>query len=145
MDNITHTLVGLMLARASMGGKPGGDRSGDRSHRAGMMMISANIPDIDVVSMFGGGLTYIEYHRSYAHALAFSPLMALIAPALIFAIFRARISWTGYALSLFAVLSHLVLDWTNAYGISMLLPFSTRKLRLDITDVVDPWIWLILL
>jgi hypothetical protein len=31
------------------------------------------------------------------------------------------------------------------YGIRMLLPFSDRWLRLDITNVVDPVIWLILL
>jgi inner membrane protein len=42
------------------------------------------------------------------------------------------------------VLSHLVLDWTNVYGIRMLLPFSDRWLRLDMTAVIDPVIWLIL-
>jgi LexA-binding, inner membrane-associated putative hydrolase len=39
---------------------------------------------------------------------------------------------------------HLLLDWTNVYGIRLLLPFSDRHLRLDITDIVDPWIWAIL-
>ena len=45
-----------------------------------------------------------------------------------------------YLASLAGVLSHLLLDWTNIYGIRLLLPFSERWLRLDITDVVDPWI-----
>jgi len=145
MDNVTHTLVGLMLARASMRGKSARDVSFDRPHTAGMMMIAANIPDIDVVSMFGGSLTYIEYHRSYAHSLAFAPLMALIAPLIILAIFRTRITLGAYALSLVGVLSHLLLDWTNVYGIHLFLPFSSRISRLDITDVVDPWIWLLLI
>jgi inner membrane protein len=137
MDNVTHTLVGLMLARAATRGNP--------SHTAGMMMIAANIPDIDAVSMFGGTLTYLEYHRSYTHSLAFAPLMALIAPLVMFAVFRTRITWWAYALSFIGVLSHLALDWTNAYGIRLLLPFSNRRLRLDMTDIVDPWIWLMLL
>ena len=36
-------------------------------------------------------------------------------------------------------------DYTNIYGIRLLLPFSDRWNRLDITDVVDPWIWATLL
>ena len=43
------------------------------------------------------------------------------------------------------MLSHLALDWTNVYGIRLLLPFSGRFLHLDMTDVVDPWILLLLL
>jgi inner membrane protein len=39
----------------------------------------------------------------------------------------------------------MILDWTNIYGIRMLLPFSAEWLRLDITNVVDLWIWAICL
>jgi len=56
-----------------------------------------------------------------------------------------RFSFLGYVFSLAGVLSHLLLDWTNVYGIRLLLPFSHRWLRLDQTDVVDPWILAILL
>ncbi len=135
MDNVTHSLVGLMLARSA----------GGRNHTVGMTIIAANLPDIDIVAGLGGALPYLEYHRSYTHALSCAPLLAAIPPLLIFAIFRQRISLGMYALSLIGVLSHLLLDWTNIYGIRMLLPFSSRWLRLDITDVVDPWILLLLL
>ena len=67
--------------------------------------------------------------------------MALIPSGDRVAIFRCWacfFRWLG-------VLSHLVLDWTNVYGIRLLLPFSSRWLRLDQTDVVDPWILAILL
>jgi inner membrane protein len=56
-------------------------------------------------------------------------------------LFRNR-GWQAYMACLAGVLSHLLLDWTNTYGIRMLLPFSNRWLHLDSTDVVDPWIWL---
>jgi len=46
--------------------------------------------------------------------------------------------------ALIAVASHLALDWTNVYGIRLLLPFSGRWLRADITSVVDLWIWAVL-
>jgi inner membrane protein len=104
-----------------------------------MTIIAANIPDIDVVSGFGGSLSYIEWHRSYTHCFAFAPLMAVIPMLLVW-----RFSPIYYLFSLIGVLSHLLLDWTNAYGIRLLLPFSSRWLRLDQTDIVDPWILSIL-
>jgi inner membrane protein len=104
---------------------------------AAMMVVAANFPDIDIVSWAGGTLTYLEFHRGIAHSLVAAPLLALIAML----VFRSR-SWQSYAACLVGVMSHLMLDWTNTYGIRMLLPFSSRWLHLDITDVVDPWILL---
>lgn len=127
MDNVTHSLVGLMLGR--VWGK-----------NAAMMVVAANLPDADIISWAGGSLTYIEYHRGIAHSLLMLPLMAAI-PMLLF---RSR-SWQSYAACFVGVLSHLLLDWTNTYGIRLLLPFSGRWLHLDITDVIDPWILLALL
>src|ERR1035437_7514659 len=127
MDNVTHSLVGLMLGRVS-------------GRNAAMMAIAANLPDIDIVTWAGGTLTYLEFHRGIAHSLIAAPLLALI-PMLLF---RSR-NWQSYLACLVGVLSHLTLDWTNVYGIRLLLPFSGRWLRLDITDLLDPWILLALL
>lgn len=136
MDNLTHSLVGLMMSRAGM------DRKTPRA--AIMMVIAANLPDVDVVSALGGSLSYLKWHRAYTHALASAPLMALI-PVLLVYLFRARPNFWSYLFSLLGVLSHLALDWTNVYGIRLMLPFSAEWLRLDQTDVVDPWIWAVLL
>lgn len=122
MDNVTHSLVGLMLGRVS-------------GRSAAMMVVAANLPDIDIVSWAGGTLTYLEYHRGIAHSLMAAPLLAAI-PMLLF---RSR-NWQSYLACLVGVLSHLLLDWTNVYGIRLLLPFSSRWLRLDTVDIVDPWI-----
>ncbi len=135
MDNVTHSLVGLMLARASA--------SKTSQAPALMMVIAANLPDIDIVAGLRGSLNYLEYHRAYTHGLVFAPLLAVV-PPLVF-LWKRKISARIYLLSLICVLSHLLLDWTNIYGIRLLLPFSSRWLRLDITDVVDPWILVLLL
>jgi len=137
VDNLTHTLVGLMMSRSGI------DRKVVRA--APLMMLAANAPDIDTVSIFGGPAMYLSWHRAYAHSLAFAPVMALLAPLLLWIFRRQRITVWAYVFSLAGVLSHLLLDWTNVYGIRMLLPFSARWLRLDTTDVIDPWIWAILL
>ncbi len=136
MDNVTHSLVGLMMSRSGVDRKV--------THAAFMMVLAANLPDIDVVSAFGGALNYLAWHRSYTHALISAPLLALIPPLVMLVAVRQRFSWWAYLFSLLGVLSHLVLDWTNIYGVRMLLPFSARWLRLDQTDVVDPWILTIL-
>jgi inner membrane protein len=109
-----------------------------------MMMLAANAPDIDVVSWFGGTLSYLEHHRQYTHSLAFSPLIALIPWALVRFIGRAPLGLLEYGAALIGVLSHLLLDWTNVYGVRLFLPFSDKWMRLDMTDVVDPWILTIL-
>ncbi len=136
MDNVTHSLVGLMMSRSGI------DRKVKRA--AWMMVLAANLPDMDVVSALGGALNYLKWHRSYTHALISAPILALIPPLALLIVFRVRPSWWAYLFSLVGVLSHLVLDWTNIYGIRMLLPFSARWLRLDQTDVVDPWMLAIL-
>lgn len=139
MDNITHTLTGLMMARVGLG------RSTERGG-ALMMMLAANTPDIDVVaSGLPGSLRYLEVHRGYTHALAMSPVMALLPLLLARWMAKSSINWKSYAACLLGVLSHLALDLTNVYGVRVLLPFSSRWLRLDMTDIIDPWILLIFL
>lgn len=137
MDNITHTLVGLMMSRCGL------DRG--RKGTAAMMMLAANAPDIDAYPFFTDTLDYLEIHRGYTHGLVFAPLVALLPLAIVARVTKTRPTLLGWISCILAVLSHLLLDWTNVYGIRMLLPFSDRWLRLDITNVVDPVIWLILL
>jgi len=131
MENLTHTLVGLMMARCGL------EKTTVRG--AGMMMLAANAPDVDAVFWFNR-LHYLDYHRSYAHSFACAPLVALLPIALV----RAKFTWKSYAAAIAGVLSHLLLDFTNPYGIQLLLPFSHRRVMLDITNIADVWIWAIL-
>lgn len=142
LDNLTHTLTGLMLARATVPASV---------PRAGLlMMLAANMPDCDVWSFFAGTATYLEYHRGSTHALFYSPLLAFVPVAIVWLLETRRperrsVPWAlMWLFSWIAVLSHLALDWTNIYGIRMLLPFSGEWLRLDSVNVVDPLIWTIL-
>ena len=133
MDNITHSVVGLMLARAGL--------EKTTSHGTAMMVLAANAPDIDAIFWFSGTETYLQWHRSFPHAIVFTPLVALL-PMLLA---RVRFSWPSFLASLIGVFSHLLLDWTNSYGIPLALPFSWHRFHLDIANVFDVWIWAILL
>lgn len=138
MDNLTHSLVGLMLARCGLEGW-----TKERGFTA-MMVVAANVPDIDAYSFFTPA-SYLDIHRGYTHSLVMAPVMAAVSIAIVKAFTRTRPTLFSWGCCTLAVLSHLVLDWTNVYGIRMLLPFSGKWLRLDITDIIDPILWGLLL
>ena len=138
MDPLTHTATGLFLSRAGL--------KRFSSQAPWILMLAANAPDIDIVTLAGGQLNYLNYHRHLTHSLIGAPVMALLPLLLVRPFARKPFPWLGnYFIALVAVASHLLLDYTNAYGIRLLLPFSARWFRLDITAVVDLWIWAVLL
>src|SRR5215472_6002804 len=138
MDNPTHTAVALFLSRIGLG------RWSPRG--TAILLVAANIPDIDFVSAAGGPLNYLHYHRGLTHSVAAMPVMALAAAGLVRLVGRKPIAWRGaFFAALLAVASHLALDWTNVYGIRLLLPFSPGWRRLDTMGVVDLWIWAVCL
>jgi len=136
MDNLTHTAIDLFLARA--GARKWTPRA------TAILLVASNAPDIDVVTGAAGPLAYLHYHRGLTHALVAMPVLALLSVVLVRLAARKPLYWPGaLAAALLGVAFHLILDWTNVYGIRLLLPFSGRWLRLDSTAVVDPWIWAI--
>jgi inner membrane protein len=136
MDNLTHTAIGLFLARA--GARKWTPRA------TAILLVASNAPDIDVVTGAAGPLAYLHYHRGLTHALVAMPVLALLSVVLVRLAARKPLYWPGaMAAGMLGVAFHLILDWTNVYGIRLLLPFSGRWLRLDSTAVVDPWIWAI--
>ena len=138
MDNLTHTLTGVMLARAGL------DRLTPRA--LALAVIAANMPDIDAVSILAGAANYFHYHRWATHSLALAPVLAMVPVLVVATITRTRLPWfRAWFVCLVSVFSHLLLDFTNPYGIRLWLPFSDAWPSLDITHVIDIWIWSILL
>src|SRR5690242_18151121 len=138
MDQLTHSATGLFLSRAGL------DRF---TPYAGLILIlAANAPDMDIVSAAGGSLNYVHYHRHLTHSIALLPLVALV-PVLAVRLFaRKPLRWAGaYCISAIGVASHLALDTTNIYGVRLLLPFSAHWFHLDVTSVIDVWIWVVIL
>lgn len=130
MENLTHSLVGLALARAGL--------NRFAPHSATLLVLAANAPDADIVFAPSGALRYLEIHRGYSHCLLGLPVMAAICVLATAAIFRTRLPWLRmWLLACIGVASHLLLDWTNAYGIRLLLPFSSHWFHLDISYIYD--------
>lgn len=130
MDNVTHSLTALALARCGLG------RLTPRGTL--LLLISANLPDIDMVSIFWGPLTNLEIHRGYTHTLLMMPVMAALSAGLTALLGRKRLRWgMAFGVAMIGVASHLLLDWTNSYGVRPLLPFSSQWFYLDINHLYD--------
>lgn len=151
MDNITHTLAGIALARTGLG----------RTTRFGSaaLILGSNLPDMDLVALLGGRLAFIDAHRGISHSIVVASLLAVLFGAGLRALarFRPRGGAGGESagseeartgaligLALLAVLVHLGFDWLNDYGVRLLLPFTDRWFYGDIIFIVDPWFWLLL-
>ena len=59
MDNVTHTLFALTLARTPLG-------CGGRGATAALVLASS-APDIDIVATLGGSASYLTWHRGPTH------------------------------------------------------------------------------
>jgi inner membrane protein len=61
------------------------------------------------------------------------------------ALCRQKLPWfKAWLVCCVGLLSHLLLDWTNSYGVRPLIPFSSRWFYLDLNALYDWTIWIVL-
>ena len=143
MDNPTHSLTGLMLARAGL------NRICPQA--TAVLVLASNIPDLDIGYALGGSLTYLDYHRHWTHGLLFSPLVALLPLAILWFTSRWVKAWQQggwlkcYLLAIVAIVGHVLFDSTNSYAIRLGLPVTAEWFSADIFYVVDAVVLLVLL
>jgi len=133
MDPVSHALMGAAVGSLARSSDPAVVQAAYWSSVAGGV-----IPDADIVVRYvGGEMAYLAYHRSWTHSLpGILGLPALAALALTWA-FPTVPWWVMFLWALAGALSHVFLDITNAYGTMALLPWSRRKLAMDLTMLVD--------
>jgi membrane-bound metal-dependent hydrolase YbcI (DUF457 family) len=138
MDNVTHTFVGVHLARA-------GSWSGAAKRALIVLVVASNLPDVDGVLLLVGGPLGFLGRRTLTHSL---PGIAVTAGLAAF-LFRLRFresSWRSlFGLCILGLGVHILLDLVNSYGVALLYPFSHRRTEFACVFIVDPWIWGILL
>jgi len=141
LDNLTHTLFGIHLARL-----PAFRGIGPRlAFWTGLL--AANLPDVDGLLRFVSEEAYVFEHRGISHSVAglvvLAPLAALAACA-----FGRRPLRTHFprllALAAAAIAGHVVLDLLTSWGTMALLPFSHERLSLPWLFVLDPIVWVLL-
>src|ERR1700686_1794246 len=147
MDGLTHSLVGLASAKAGL------ERLSPYTTAA--CVLSANAPDVDVVSLFfGGRWTLLQHHRGITHSIIGTLVLGLLIPSVLYGIERAIAEWRKHRpriqyrgllfASLIAAATHPLMDWTNSYGVRPLLPWDGRWFYGDLVFIVDPYLLLTL-
>jgi inner membrane protein len=144
MDNVCHTLVGAACARAGL----------TRQTRLGMVtsMIAANLPDLDVL-VFATDVPSVAFRRGWTHGVLAQAVLPVLFACVMLVVARRLANSSGrhdppaslgplLMLSYVGVLSHVLLDYLNNYGVRLLMPFSRRWFYGDALFIVDPWLWL---
>jgi inner membrane protein len=121
------------------------------------MVLAAEAADIDVLWELKGSIAGLQHHRGITHSFVGVPLIAAAVLGLLYLLHRWRqrrrlitpkrasdqlpVRWgLLYLFAVIAALSHLLLDYTTAYGIRLFEPFNYRWYSWDIVFIVDPLI-----
>ena len=145
MEPMTHLLTGAVLARAGFNRKA--------AYATWAMAIAAELPDIDIVWSVIGPLTGFEHHRGITHTFLGVPIEAALVTWGFRAFYRWRHGtrigepswWWLYGGCVVALLSHLLLDWTNNYGLRPFFPFNPHWYAGSFVFIFEPVLFLLLL
>jgi inner membrane protein len=147
LEPLTHFLTGACMSRAGLNRKT--------ALATTTLVLSAEAPDIDVVAYLHGSVFGFAHHRGITHTLVGVPIMAALVLLVVWGGHKLRRRRRKSAatprwglLFCFACLgglSHLLLDYTNNYGVRPFSPFYPRWYSWDIVFIVEPVLLLFLI
>jgi inner membrane protein len=153
LDNVTHTLAGLLMAEAAVQLRSKGGGRVASSWRTAAYVVSAsgnNLPDLDFVysGITPRPLGYLLHHRGHSHTVVAAFAFALVTLGLAAVIARwRRLSWSRgdwrwiAALSILAPLVHIGMDFSNNYGVHPFWPIYDGWMYGDAVFIVEPFFW----
>jgi inner membrane protein len=148
LEPLTHLLTGACMSRVGLNRKT--------SLATAVLVVSAEIPDVDVLLLLGGPVLGFANHRGFTHTLLGAPFNAALALAVVYGGYRlllaaGRVPRTPphwkllFVYGLLGSLSHMLLDFTNSYGVRPFAPFNNRWYSWDIVHIVEPLILIALI
>jgi inner membrane protein len=147
LEPITHFLTGACLGRSGFNRKT--------ALATATMTLAAEAPDVDILSRLRGPAFGLAHHRGFTHSFLGLVLVSASVVGFMYLVWRLRGRKTKdpnlpprwgllFLFAYIAGLSHILLDFTNNYGVRPFWPFSERWYSWDIVFVVEP-VMLILL
>jgi len=141
LEPITHFLTGACLGRAGLNRKT--------ALATLTLTLAAEAPDLDVIGSFRGSAFGFAHHRGFTHSFVGVPIDALVVVGFVYLIWRLRgrkikdpnvpPRWgLLFFYACLAGLSHILLDFTNNYGVRPFWPFSGKWYSWDIVFIVEP-------
>ena len=152
MDNLTHALVGLVLADAVAVALPKPPSTRVRGLLRLASAVGNNLPDLDFLyaKITPGKLGYLLHHRGHTHTLLVGVMLGALTYALLVAWTRRRALALSRAetlalagLSLFGPWAHVGMDALNSYGVHPFWPAHDGWLYGDAVFIIEPWFWVL--
>jgi len=148
MEPVTHFLTGACLARAGFNRKA--------AYATLAMTLAAEAPDLDTLWSVDGPIAAFQHHRGWTHTFLGLPFEALVIVGFVWLIHRWRVKRGGttiapvrwgllWVFSLIALLSHILLDWTNNYGVRPFFPFNPHWYAGSFVFIFEPLLFAVLL
>jgi inner membrane protein len=164
MEPVTHMLTGACLARAGLNRRA--------AYATLTMVVAAEFPDIDMLWSLRGPVDSFQRHRGITHTFLGLPFEAVLVVGAVYGWHRWKVARAAkaaaarppdpsrqakpltaapvrwgvlYGLALLALLSHLLLDYTNNYGLRPFFPFDRHWYAASIVFIFDPAIFGLLL
>jgi inner membrane protein len=113
------------------------------------LTLAAEAPDLDVFTRFRGPAFGFAHHRGFTHSFLGVPLVAGLVVAFVYGVWRIRKRKVNnanlpprwgllFVYACVAGFSHILLDFTNNYGVRPFWPFSEKWYSWDIVFIVEP-------
>ena len=154
MDNLTHTLGGVLIGEAVSRFAPAASPGLPPRLRHGLLVVlsavSGNLPDADLAYTLAAGtkLAYLSQHRGYTHTIVGVVLAAVLVLLAVELFMRWRRLQPGrgdraaiVAAVVVSLLVHLALDFTNSYGVHPFWPVHNHWMYGDAVFIVEPLLW----
>jgi inner membrane protein len=155
MEPVTHFLTGACIGRAGLNRKT--------AYATLAAVLAAEAADIDVLWGLAGPVEELKHHRGITHTFIAVPVVAAAAVGMVWLFDRwwrrrrrsrkanppnqnakapAAMRWGWlYLTALISALSHLLLDWTNNYGLRPFFPFNPRWYAGSFVFIAEPVLW----
>lgn len=161
MEPLTHFFTGACMGRAGLNRKT--------AYATLAATLAAEAADLDIFWGIRGPVVGLNRHRGITHTFIGAPVVAAVIVAAVWLLHRwnerrrhrklARLNleagapvphrleprvvhWGWLALTcLIAALSHILLDWTNNYGVRPFFPFNPRWYAGNLVFIVEPIFW----
>ncbi|HEX4285027.1 MAG TPA: metal-dependent hydrolase [Terracidiphilus sp.] len=162
MEPITHFLTGACIGRAGFNRKT--------AYATLAATLAAEAPDLDIFWGLAGPVEGLKHHRGITHTFIAVPIVAAAATGAAWLLHRWRqsrerrrasnagsaenpslasrqqVRWGWVYLTAFiAAASHILLDWTNNYGVRPFFPFNPRWYAGSFIFIAEPVLWALLL
>lgn len=154
MDNLTHTLAGVLIGETVSRFAPAAPSGLAPRQRHGLLVVlsavCSNLPDADVAYTMAAGtkLAYLSQHRGYTHTI----VGVAVAAALAILAVELFMRWRGLqptrgdrqailAAVVVSLLLHLGLDFTNSYGVHPFWPVRNHWIYGDALFIIEPLLW----